>query len=204
MSTNTRFTLFLLLIFSAVHAQDVEHSNSVGVYYGFGNDIKNKDYSYNSHYFKLQFCTVVKESEKMKYELLVQPQVDFVEHQLLNLYYIKEDVPNYQEKRLEYGRLKNIRNYSLNFGLVASRSLSERFSVFMLASIGPMVTDTETERLSKGFAFSTVLSLGFSYKIYNSIFEFRPNFGHLSNAGLQQLNNGFNSVNLEFGLNVPL
>lgn len=204
MSTNTRFALFLLFIFCAVHAQDVKHNMSVGLYYGYGNDIKNKDYRYNSHYFKFQFCTVLKESKKMKYELLIQPQVDFVEHQLINLYYIEEDVPNYVEKREEFGRLKSIRNYSLNFGLVASRSLTERLSVFMLASIGPMVTDTETERLSKGFAFSSILSLGFSVKIYNLIFEFRPNFGHLSNAGLQQLNNGINSVNLEFGLNVPL
>lgn len=204
MNINSHFTLFLLLIFSVGHAQDVEHNVSLGLYYGFGKDIKNKDYNYSSHYFKLQFCTVLKESEKMKYELLIQPQVDFVEHQLLNLYYIKEDVPNYQEKRLKYGMLKNIKNYSLNFGLIISKPLSERLSVFILASIGPMITDTETERLSKGFAFSSVLSLGFSCKIYNSIFEFRPNFGHLSNAGLQQLNNGFNSVNLEFGLNVPL
>jgi hypothetical protein len=204
MSTNTRFALFLLLIFSAVHSQVVQNDISVGLYYGYGNDVKNNDYKYISHYFKLQFCTVLKESKIMKYELLVQPQVDFAEHQLLNLYYIEEDVPNYVEKREEFGRLKSIRNYSLNFGLVASRSLTERLSVFMLASIGPMVTDTETERLSKGFAFSSILSLGFSVKIYNSIFEFRPNFGHLSNAGLQQLNNGINSVNLEFGLNVPL
>ncbi|MEZ7506884.1 acyloxyacyl hydrolase [Flavobacterium sp. Arc2] len=203
MITNMRFALLLLLIFSAVHAQDVKHSMSLGVYYGFGNDIKNKDYNYSSRYFKLQFCTVIKESEKMKYEFLVQPQVDFAEHQLLNLYYVKVDVPNYQEKRLEYGKLKNIKNYSLNFGLIVSKPLSERLNVFMLASTGPMITDTETERLSKGFAFSSVLCVGFSLKIYNSILEFRPNFGHLSNAGLQPLNNGFNSVNLEFGLKVP-
>lgn len=140
----------------------------------------------------------------MKYELLIQPQVDFVEHQLLNPDYIAVDVPNYLEKREEYGRLKNITDYSLHFGLIISRSLSERLSVFALASVGPMITDTETERLSKGFAFSNVLSLGFSVKIYNVIFEFRPNFSHLSNAGLQKLNNGFNSLNLEFGLKVPL
>jgi hypothetical protein len=32
-------------------------------------------------------------------------------------------------------------------------ALSEWLSVFVLASVGPMITDTETERLSKGFTF---------------------------------------------------
>jgi len=204
MKTNKRYALMLFLLFSAAYAQDGEPNISLGVYYGFGKDIKNKDYTYNSHYFKLQFCNTIKESKKLKYEFLIQPQVDFVEHQLLNPYYIAPDVANYLEKREKYGELKSIRNYSLNFGLIVSRPVSKNINIFLLASIGPMVTNTETERLSKGFAFSNVFSLGFSLKIYNSIFEFRPNFNHLSNAGLQQLNNGFNSLNIEFGLNVPL
>lgn len=204
MKTNRRYALILLLLFSATYAQDGKRNISLGLYYGFGKDIKNKNYTYSSHYFKFQFCNTLRESNKMKYELLLQPQVDFVEHQLLNPYYIASDVPYYLEKREKYGKLKSIRNYSLNFGLIVSKPLSKILNVFVLASIGPMITDTETERLSKGFAFSNVLSFGVSVKIYNSIFEFRPNFNHLSNAGLQNVNNGFNSLNLEFGLNVPL
>jgi hypothetical protein len=204
MNINRGFVLIFLLFCFVVEAQTVKHNISLGLYYGFGKDIKNKNYSYNNRYFKLQFCNILKESKNIKYELLIQPQVDFVEHQLLNLYYVSPDVSNYLEKREEYGKLKNIKNYSVNFGLIISKPLSERLSAFVLVSVGPMVTDTETERLSKGFTFSDVVSLGVSLKICNSIFEFRPNFNHLSNAGLQKRNGGFNSLNFEFGLNVPL
>lgn len=204
MKTSRRFALILLLMFSAANAQVVKHEISLGLYYGFGKEIKNRNYSYSSHYFKMQLCRIIGKPKKLKYELLLQPQVDFVEHQLLNLDYISPDVPNYMQKREEYGKLKNIRDYSLHFGLIVSRPISERLSVFALASVAPMITDTETERLSKGFAFSNVLSLGFSVKIYDAVFEFRPNFNHLSNAGLQKLNDGFNSFNLEFGLKVVL
>jgi len=204
MNINKCFVLVFLLIFSIVFAQNSKHNISLGLYYGFGKELKNKNYSYNNRYFKVQFCNTLKESKKIKYELLIQPQVDFVEHQLLNLYYVSPDIPNYIEKREEYAALKSIKNYSVNFGLIISKPLSERLSVFVLASVGPMVTNTETERLSKGFTFSDVLSFGFSLKLYNSILEFRPNFNHLSNAGLQKRNGGFNSLNFEFGLNIPL
>jgi hypothetical protein len=204
MNSNSYFTLIFLLFFSTVHAQEEKHSISFGLYYGFGKDIKNKNYTYDNQYFKLQFCNLIKESKDIKYEFLIQTQVNFVQHQLLNQDYVSVDVPNYLEKREEYAKLKNIKDYRLNFGLIVSKSLTESLSVFVLASVGPMITDTETERLSKGFAFSNVLSLGFSLKINRLVFEFRPNFNHLSNAGLQKINNGFNSLNLEFGLNVPL
>jgi hypothetical protein len=93
---------------------------SVGLYYGVEKVYKSKYYSYNSHYFKFQFCNTIKESRKFRYQLLVQPQVDFVEDQILNLYYSSPDVPNYCEKRDEYVKLKSITNYSLNCGLLMS------------------------------------------------------------------------------------
>jgi hypothetical protein len=204
MSINSCFALIFLLFLSEVDAQDASRQMSLGFYCGVGKEIKNKNYSYSNRYFKFQFCNTIKESKKYKYEFSIQPQVDFAQHQLLNLYYITPDSSGYLEKREEFGKLKDIRNYSVSFGLIISRSLSEWLSVFVLASVGPMITDTETERLSRGFTFSDVLSLGFSFKIYNAVFEIRPNFSHLSNAGLQKRNGGFNSINLEFGLNVPL
>jgi hypothetical protein len=36
------------------------------------------------------------------------------------------------------------------------------------------------------------------------IFELRPNFSHLSNAGLQKMNIGFIALNLGFELSLPL
>ena len=67
-----------------------------------------------------------------------------------------------------------------------------------------MITDTETERLSKGFAFSDVIALGFSLKVDKVIFDIRPSLRHVSNAGLQSSNAGFNTKNIEFGLSLIL
>ena len=67
-----------------------------------------------------------------------------------------------------------------------------------------MFTDTETERLSKGFSFSDVLGLGISYQTKHVTLDFRPNLRHNSNAGLQSSNAGFNTMNYDFGFVFPL
>ncbi len=201
---NLYFIILFLLSFFSINAQEYNNRESLGLYYGIGNEIKNRNYTYSSHYVKLEFTTLFKEPKKIKYEVVLQAKVDFAEHQLLNLYYITPDVPHYLEKRERFGMLKSMNVYSLNLGLIVSLPLTKKLSVYALAIIGPMVTNTETERLSKGFAFSSVFAAGISFKIYNTIFEVRPNFNHLSNAGLQKLNNGINTLNVEFGLKLPL
>ncbi|AOW21999.1 hypothetical protein LPB138_03805 [Urechidicola croceus] len=77
-------------------------------------------------------------------------------------------------------------------------------SIYAQGSIGPMITDTETERMAKGFAFSDVLSFGLSYKIKTIILDLRYGVRHVSNAELQQPNSGYNSTNFEFGFLVEL
>ena len=69
-----------------------------------------------------------------------------------------------------------------------------------MVSTGPMISDKETERLAKGFAFSNVIALGISFKVQKFEFDIRPNFRHVSNAGLSSPNIGFNTKNIEFGL----
>jgi hypothetical protein len=46
--------------------------------------------------------------------------VDFAQHKLLNLYYITPDGNDYLEKRDEFGKMKDIKNYSVSFGLIIS------------------------------------------------------------------------------------
>ena len=38
-----------------------------------------------------------------------------------------------------------------------------------------MITDAETELLSKGFAFVGVLAIGFTIKVHKVTFDIRPN-----------------------------
>jgi hypothetical protein len=84
-----------LFFFSDFDAQDATRNKLLGFYYGVVKEIKNNNYTYSSRYFKFQFCNTIKGSKKYKYELFIQPQVDFVQHHLLNLYYITPDRSNY-------------------------------------------------------------------------------------------------------------
>ena len=200
-----KFTL-LIFIFSITtfYGQNTKRETSIGFHYGFGNEIKNSNYTYTNHYYKAQLCYLVKETNHFKYELVLQPELNFATHQLLNLYFVTPEESNYIEKREKFTKLKDIKEYALGIGFCVRKPISKIASVYVLASIGPMITDTETERLSKGFAFSDVLALGFSLKVDKVLFDVRPSLRHVSNAQLQSSNAGFNTSNIEFGLSVSL
>ena len=196
----------LIFIFSITtfYGQNTKRETSIGFHYGFGNEIKNKNYSYSNSYYKIQLGYVLKETKNFKYELVLQPELNFATHQLLNLYFVTPEEPDYIEKREKFTKLKDIKEYALGIGLCVRKPVSKIASIYILASLGPMITDTETERLSKGFAFSDVLALGFSLKVDKVIFDVRPSLRHVSNAQLQSSNAGFNTKNIEFGLSVSL
>ncbi|MFV8346854.1 acyloxyacyl hydrolase [Flavobacterium sp. ZB4P13] len=122
----------------------------------------------------------------------------------MNSNFVQPDDPNYIEKRERYAKLKDIKEYVLNVGFLMRKPIFKKASVYVLGSIGPMIIDTETERLSKGFAFSNVVALGFTFKLNKIAFDVRPNFSHVSNAGLQRLNSGYNTKNIDFGFSFSL
>lgn len=184
--------------------QNTKGITSIGFHYGFGNEIKNNNYTYTNHYYKVQLCYLVKETNHFKYELVLQPELNFATHQLLNLYFVTPEEPNFEEKRDKFTKLKDIREYALGIGLCVRKPISKIASIYVMASVGPMITDTETERLSKGFAFSDVLALGFSLKVDKVMFDVRPSLRHVSNAQLQSSNAGFNTKNIEFGMSLTL
>jgi hypothetical protein len=195
---------FLIILFSlhsiSCFSQVSNHQIGIGLNYGFGNQFKNKDYTFNNQFIKGQFYYLIKKGRKYEYQWLIQPEFNYAKHQLLNLYFVTPDENNYQEKRLRFTQLKSINEYILGFGFLIRRPISTTFSAYVLASIGPMITDTETERLSKGFAFSDVISMGITAKINRFNLDFRPSIRHTSNAGLQQLNSGINTLNFETGI----
>ncbi|AWA29357.1 hypothetical protein HYN48_04235 [Flavobacterium magnum] len=200
-----RFLVCGLLVVSGSFAQQVKkHPMAVGLHFGFGDEIRNTDYTYTNHYIKPQLYWQLKKSNHFTYQILLQPEINFATHQLINLYFVTPEEPDYEAKRARYTKLKDIREYVLNVGFLVRRPITEKFSIYVLGSVGPMITDTETERLSRGFAFSDVLSLGFSYRVNGVTIDLRPNLRHTSNAGLQSSNAGFNTANLEFGLSIPL
>ncbi|MDR6969170.1 hypothetical protein J2X31_003197 [Flavobacterium arsenatis] len=194
------FTLLCSFLFS----QEKEQNLALGFSYGIGDEVKNTNYTYTNRYLKGQFYYSFLTVKNFKLELLLQPEINFAKHQLLNLYFVTPEEPDFEAKREAYTKLKDIREYVLNVGLVIRKPITDTFSIYALLSIGPMITDTETERLSKGFAFSDVLGIGFSLKTKKVTFDVRPNFRHTSNAGLQNSNAGFNTYNIEAGIIFPL
>lgn len=186
------------------YVQDIKHKTELGFYYEFGNEIKKSDFSHTNSYNKNHFNYIIKGDKDFKYELLLQPELNFATHQLLNIYFIQPSEQNYIEKRETYAKKRNIKEYVLNAGFIIRKPISKTFSIYLLGSVGPMIMDKDAERLSKGFAFSNVLALGFSLKMDKITFDIRPSIRHVSNAGFQSPNLGFNTKNIEFGFSFPI
>ncbi|MGO4905924.1 acyloxyacyl hydrolase [Flavobacterium sp. W20_MBD1_R3] len=182
------------------YAQDKVNKTQLGFSFGLGSEFKNRNYTYANQSFKLQFYSKIKESKNFKYEIVLQPELNFATHQLLNLYFVEPDEPNYIEKREKYTTLKDVKEYVFNIGLLMRKPVFKSASIYVLASIGPMIIDNETERLSKGFAFADVLALGFTFRINKVVFDIRPTVRHISNAGLYKNNSGYNTKNIDFGV----
>ncbi|SHH20673.1 acyloxyacyl hydrolase [Flavobacterium defluvii] len=200
-----RILLYLLLfIVLKIHAQNNDSRLLLGFNYGFGSEFNNKDYTFVNHFYKAQLYYKLKETKHFQYEILVQPEINFAKHQLLNFYFVKPETPDFEQKREEYTKLKDIHEYVLNLGFLIRKPVSKNISVYLLGSVGPMITDTETERMSGGFAFADVLAVGFSLKWKKIQFDIRPEVRHVSNAGLGSTNAGYNTKNIEFGISYPL
>jgi hypothetical protein len=126
-------------------------------------------------------------------------------HKLLNEYYVQpKDGTDYLEQREIFTKEKTITEYVLNVGFLIRYDPKESFSFFVLGSIGPTYSDTKTERLARGFAFSDVLAIGVAYKTGRIMFEISPGIRHVSNADLKYPNSGHNSSNIDFGISVFL
>lgn len=195
--------VILLSVFKTV-GQVKKEKLAIGFNYGFGSEFKNRNYTFTNHFYKMEVYYQVKKTKHFQYEILVQPEVNFGKHQLLNFYFVKPETPDYLEKREEYTKLKDVHEYVLNLGFLVRKPIGKVFSVYVLGSIGPMVTDTETERMSEGFAFADVLALGFLAKVKQYQFDVRSSIRHVSNAGLNSENAGYNTRNIEFGISYCL
>ncbi|WPR70219.1 acyloxyacyl hydrolase [Flavobacterium sp. NG2] len=192
--------LFFVFVWCAVYSQAENHTIFIGLKSGFGNEFENSNYTFTNEYYKLEWNYQLKKSSVFTYELVVQPEINFGTHQLLNFYFVQPEEYNYLERREKYTKMKDINQYIVNIGGIVRTAIYRGLSVYVQASVGPMISDTETERLSKGFAFSDVFGFGISIEKYNLRLDLGANVRHVSNAGLQSSNAGFNTKNIELGL----
>ena len=61
-----------------------KHNLSLGFYFGFGNEFKNRNYSFNNHYYKLLLGYLIKNSKIFTNELMVEPKLNFAKYLLTN------------------------------------------------------------------------------------------------------------------------
>ena len=188
--------LLSCFVFSVGLAQETAKSKTpwqIGLNYGQTYQTKeliaDQDYYYSNYYFKGQLEKPLK-LKKLKLALLLEPSIYIGEYQLLNKWYIKPSEPDYLEKRALQTTLRSYNEYAINVGLKLALPIIKPLDIYILASVGPMITSIETDRLNNGFAFSDILGVGFNR--------------HNSNANLSSPNGGVNSLGLETGLKIVL
>lgn len=159
------------------------------------------DYDYATNTYKVQAFYKLTNWKSLDIELIVQPQIQFLKHQLLNKWYVTPDQENYLEKQDEFTQLKKMNLYGVEFGFAAKKRILKKLNIQATISLGLNYIDTRTERLAKGFTFIENFSLGFSYQTFtNSYLYIGTNlFGHVSNLDFNQPNDGYNILGLEIG-----
>lgn len=200
-----QFLIFTFVLqFCVVYGQPEKRRLQLGFAYGYGNELRDKDYTYTNSFYKIHLGYIFETDTHFRYELVLQPEVNFGKHQLLNKYFVEPHEPDYEALRERFTKRKTVHDYILNVGIAVRKPITKSLDIYLLGSVGPMITDTETERLSKGFAFSDVIALGISLKINTLYFDLRPGLRHVSNGGFQGSNAGFNTLNVEFQVSYVL
>ena len=137
-------------------------------------------------------------------EVVIEPSVYFVNHQLLNLFFIKPTEPNFEEQRELFTQKRSYEEYALNLGLSYAYEFTNQVSIYGLLSVGPMIATADTERQRKGFSFSDILGMGAHYTLNPVIIDIRFTLRHVSNANLNAPNNGHNTAGFELGVSYKL
>jgi len=190
-------------------AQVESRSLRLGFIYEIGKQqifpYNSRDYKYNINGFKTLINWPLKKSKFFSYELQFEPGLFFAQHQLLEALFIQPgDGPDYLEKRVRFMKETTIKEYVLNVGFQFRYTPVKRLSLLVLIATGPMFSDTETERLAKGFAFSDMAVVGCGFKTGRILFEIRTGVRHVSNADLHYPNSGHNSSIIDFGVSYAL
>ncbi|KGL61104.1 MULTISPECIES: acyloxyacyl hydrolase [unclassified Polaribacter] len=204
------FSLFIVMTsFSQERNKSILKPYKLGFLYNFSSNenfiFDDVDYTYITNTYKAQVFYKLGKWKNINLELIVQPQVQFLKHQLINEQFITPDQENYLEKRTEFTKAKMMNLYGLEFGFGAKKEITEKLNLQGTISLGLSFIDTRTERLTKGFTFIENFSLGFSYKIVkNSYIYIGTNFGHVSNLNFQKPNDGYNVLGIEIGYSYVL
>ncbi len=103
----------------------------IGFLYNYGTNenfiFDDPDYTYSTNTYKLQAFYKLGNWKSLDFELIVQPQIQFIKHQLLNKWYVTPDQDNYEEKIDEFTKPKKMNLYGLEFGFAAKKKFLINF-----------------------------------------------------------------------------
>ncbi len=213
-SLNTYILLIFVCMISSSYGQESNKSKfspyKIGLLFNHANEknflFDDKDYSYQTNTYKGQLFYKLGSWKQLNFELIAQPQIQFLRHKLLNPPFVQPRYgDNYLELREIYAERKAMNLYSLEFGLGIKKQLTTKLDTQFTIGLGFSYIDTETERLAKGFTFIENFSLGFNYQTSTRTFIYLgSNFGHVSNLNFQLPNDGYNVLGLEIGFSYLL
>lgn len=174
--------------------------SKLGIEFTQGNEksflFDDPDYYYQTNTLKAQFYYPLTQWKKFDISLIVQPQFQWIQHQLYNEQFVLPEVENYIEKRAKYTKLKSLSITAIEFTIDAQKELFKNTYFFVQFGLGFAIIDTSTERLIGGFTFLENLNLGVEITTSSSTsFRLFGGIGHVSNLNFQLPNSGYNIVN---------
>jgi len=203
------FFLLLFLSFSVIGQVKKERQKSitkVGVL--FSNAKQNnlfffdKDYDYKTNVYKFQLFYPIKRGGNWDVNLILQPQFQKAQHQLLNEQFITPDEENFEFLREKFTQKKDISLYAFEVGFQLRKTIIKNIFFEATLGLGAGYISLESERLAKGFTFIENLSLGLAHKINKSEIFLATTVGHVSNFNVQKPNSGYNILGFELGYRV--
>ncbi len=158
------------------------------------------DYTYSTNTLKGQAFYSLGDWKKLNFELIVQPQVQFIKHQLINEQFVLPSEKNYIEKRTEFTQQKSMNLYGLELGLILRKNIFAKLDILATAGLGFSYINTRTERLAKGFTFIENFSLGIEHQFLKDNYIYLgTTIGHVSNLNFKLPNSGYNILGFEVG-----
>ncbi len=203
------FTFVFVCLIATSYGQKSDKSFFTVAKYGIqlsqGNEnnflFDDADYFYRTNTVKGQFYFPITKLKTMEVSLILEPQIQFIKHQLYNEQFVRPEEDNYIEKRQRFTRLKNLSITAVEFTLEAKQQLSKNLSIFLQAGLGFSYIDTATERLAKGFTFIENGNIGLDLQLNNKIsIQLFGGVGHVSNFNFQMPNSGYNIFSTGFGV----
>jgi len=203
------FFLLLFLSFLAIGQEKKERQKSitkVGVLFSKAkqNNILffDKDYDYKTNVYKFQLFYPIQRGRNWDVNLILQPQYQKAQHQLLNEQFVTPDEENFEFLREKFTQKKDISLYALEVGFQLRKNIIKNISFEATLGLGAGYISLESERLAKGFTFIENVSLGLAHKINKSEFFLATTVGHVSNFNIQKPNSGYNILGFELGYRI--